>query len=149
LRYLTAADTTWIVEYYRNDAGYTRREMQDFFGLVDSGLSRFQSTGSDALLEQAAAAASAGYARPQAMRRYAYVRVSQKDPFDILYFTPAITSIVNLSDGSFSFAPEILYTGITNVELRLRFFLLHGRDNTDFGEKQNARRLEFRARLYF
>jgi hypothetical protein len=54
-----------------------------------------------------------------------------------------------VSDGSFSFAPEVLYTGITNVELRLRFFLLHGRENTDFGEKQNSRRVEFRARLYF
>jgi hypothetical protein len=149
LRYLTATDATWIVEYYRNDAGYTRQEMQDFFGFVDSGLAQFGATGSDAPLKRAAAAASAGYARPQAMRRYAYVRVSQKDPFDILYFTPAITSIVNMSDGSFSFAPEVLYTGITNVELRLRFFLLQGRENTDFGEKQNARRVEFRARLYF
>ena len=83
------------------------------------------------------------------MRRYAYLRVSQKDPFDILYFTPAITSIVNVSDGSFSFVPELLYTGITNVELRFRFFLLHGRDRTDLGERQNARRLELRARLYF
>jgi hypothetical protein len=149
LRYLTARDTTYILEYYRNGAGYTRGEMQDFFGLVDNGLAQFRSSGSNALLERATAAGSAGYARPQAMDRYAYLRISQKDPFDILYFTPAVTSIVNLSDGSFSFSPELLYTGITNVELRLRFFLLHGRENTDFGEKQNARRLEFRARLYF
>ena len=83
------------------------------------------------------------------MNRYAYLRVSQKDPLDILYFTPALTSIVNLSDGSFSVAPELLYTGITNLELRLRMFLLHGGENTDFGEKQNARRVEFRARFYF
>jgi hypothetical protein len=148
-RYLTENDTTWILEYYRNDAGYTKREMQDFFGLVDDGLAQFRSTGSDALLDRANAAASAGYARPQAMRRYAYLRVSQKDPFDILYFTPAVTSIVNVSDGSFSVTPELLYTGITNVELRLRLFLLQGRENTDFGEKPNARRVEFRARLYF
>jgi hypothetical protein len=148
-RYLTGNDATWIVEYYRNDAGYTKREMQDFFGFVDSGLAQFQSTGSDALLDRANAAASAGYARPQAMRRYAYLRISQKDPFDILYFTPAVTSIVNVSDGSFSITPELLYTGITNVELRLRLFLLHGRENADFGEKQSARRLELRARLYF
>ena len=148
-RYLTEQDTTYILEYYRNDAGYTKHEMEAFFGFVDNGLAQFRSTGSDALLERAAAAASAGYARPQAMDRYAYLRISQKDPFDILYFAPAVTSIVNLTDGSFSVTPELLYTGITNVELRLRFFLLHGRENTDFGEKQNARRVEFRARLYF
>jgi hypothetical protein len=149
VRYLTANDATWILEYYRNEAGYTQREMQDFFTFVDDGLGRFQSTGSTSVLERAKAAASAGYARPQAMNRYAYLRVSQKDPFDILYFTPAITSIVNLSDGSFSVTPELLYTGITNVELRLRMFLLQGGENTDFGEKPNSRRVEFRARLYF
>jgi hypothetical protein len=142
-------ETTWIFEYYRNDAGYTEREMQDFFGLVDNGLAQLRATGSDALLQRADAAASTGYGRPQAMRRYAYLRIAQKDAFDILYFAPALTSIVNLSDGSFSITPEVLYTGITNVELRLRFFLLHGRENTDFGEKTNARRVEFRARLYF
>lgn len=148
-RYLTEKETTWIFEYYRNDAGYAEREMQDFFGLVDNGLAQFRATGSDALLQRADTAASTGYARPQAMRRYAYLRVSQKDAFDILYFAPALTSIVNVSDGSFSITPELLYTGITNVELRLRLFLLHGRENTDFGEKTNARRVEFRARLYF
>ena len=83
------------------------------------------------------------------MERYLYVRVSQKDPFDILYFTPAITSIVNLSDRSYSVAPELTYTGITNVELRLRLFWLKGSELTDFGEKQNARRIEFRARWFF
>jgi hypothetical protein len=148
-RYLTGSDTTWIVEYYRNDAGYTKREMRDFFGFVDDSLAQSPAIGSDALVARATAAAVSGYARPQAMRRYAYLRVSQKDPFDILYFSPAVTAIVNVSDGSFSVSPELLYTGFTNVELRLRLFLLHGRKNTDFGEKQNARRVEFRARLYF
>jgi hypothetical protein len=60
-----------------------------------------------------------------------------------------VTSIVNLSDGSFSVSPELTYTGFTNVELRLRFFALGGGDRTDFGEKLSRRRIEFRARLYF
>jgi hypothetical protein len=148
-RYLTSNDTTYIAEYYRNGAGYTKAEMQDFFALVDSGLAQYEATGSDGLLEGASATARSGYGRAQPMQRYLYLRVSQKDPFDILYFTPAITSIVNLTDGSFSIAPELTYTGITNVELRLRFFALGGGDRTDFGEKQTSRRLELRARLYF
>ena len=45
--------------------------------------------------------------------------------------------------------PELAYTGFTNVELRLRFFYLKGRNLSDFGEKANARRLELRARFYF
>lgn len=149
VRYLTESDTTWIAEYYRNGTGYGEAEMREYFRLVDAGVEQWQQAGIDTLLQRAAAAARAGYARPQPMGRYAYLRVSQKDPFDLLYFTPAITSIVSLSDRSYSVAPELLYTGYTNVELRLRFFWLKGREFTDFGEKQNARRIELRARLYF
>jgi hypothetical protein len=148
-RYLTANDATWIVEYYRNGAGYTQPEAEAFYGFVDTGLAQRASTGSAALLTRAEAAARSGYGRPQAMQRYAYLRVTQKDPFDILYLTPGLTSIVNLVDGSFSIAPEVTYTGITNLELRLRFFALGGGGHTDFGEKQNSRRIELRARLYF
>jgi hypothetical protein len=54
------------------------------------------------------------------MRDYLYLRISQKEPFDILYFTPSITWIYNVNDESYSLAPELLYTGITNFELRLK-----------------------------
>jgi hypothetical protein len=147
-RYLTANDTTFIAEYYKNGAGYTQSEMQDFFGFVENSL-QGPGTAAAELVRRVSAAAQGGYARAQPMQRYFYLRVSQKDPFDFLYFTPALTSIVNLSDGSFSVSPEITYSGVTNVELRLRFFALGGGDRTDFGEKLNRRRVELRARLYF
>jgi len=148
-RYLTANETTFIMEYYRNGAGYSEPELQDFFRLVDNGLTQLATTGTETLLQRAAAAAQGGYGRPQAMQKYLYFRASHKEPFDILYFTPAVTAIVALQDGSFSLSPEMLYTGITNVELRARFFFLQGGGYTDFGEKQNRRRLELQARLYF
>ena len=148
MRYLTTNDTTIIAEYYKNGLGYTQSEMEDFFSFATSAFQAPPGTTSE-FFRRVSSAAQAGYARAQPMQRYFYVRVSQKDPFDILYFTPALTSIVNLSDGSFSVAPEVLYTGFTNVELRLRFFALGGGDRTDFGEKLNSRRVELRARLYF
>ena len=148
-RYLTANDTTFIAEYYKNGAGYTQLEMENFFGFVENSVSSQPGAGADALVRRASAAAQSGYARAQPMQRYFYLRVSQKDPFDLLYFTPALTSIVNLADGSFSVSPEITYTGVTNVELRLRFFALRGGERTDFGEKLNRQRVELRARLYF
>ncbi len=52
--------------------------------------------------------------------RYRYLRARQKEPFDIVYFTPSATLIANLDDRSWSLTPELLYTGITNPELRLR-----------------------------
>lgn len=149
LRHLSERDTTTIVEYYRNGAGYTQDEMRSFYGLVNSGYTQFLNTANPSLLQRALALSQGGYGSPNSGRDYLYLRVSQKEPFDILYFTPAVTLISNLGDRSFSVTPELLYTGITNVELRLRALFLAGGANTDFGEKQNSRRLELMARIYF
>ncbi|MEN6587113.1 MAG: hypothetical protein ABFE02_13830 [Sulfuricella sp.] len=149
LRYLSENDTTTIIEYYRNGTGYTQAQADDFYHLVDNGVAQFQSTASDALLQRALSLSQGSYGRPNAMRRYLYARISQKEPFDILYFTPSVTAIVNLDDRSFSLTPELLYTGITNLELRFRLYALNGGSQTEFGEKQNLRRVELMARYYF
>jgi hypothetical protein len=140
LRYLTDNDTTWIAEFYRNGTGFTETQLADFSALVDSG---------DPLLFNKAKQISPAYSRANAGERYAYVKVSQKEPFDIVYFTPSLTLIANLADKSWSLTPELLYAGITNLDLRLRGTWLHGRPGSDFGEKQNERKLELMARLYF
>jgi hypothetical protein len=57
--------------------------------------------------------------------------------------------MMNLNDGSCSLTPELLYAGIINLELRLRAGFIIGTRNTEFGEKQNDYRLEFRAGYYF
>jgi hypothetical protein len=77
------------------------------------------------------------------------LRVSQKEPFDTLYFTPAITTIVNLHDSSFSLSPELIYTAVTNLEVRLKGSWLQGERYSEYGEKQNDYRLELRVRYYF
>lgn len=42
-----------------------------------------------------------------------------------------------------------MYTGINNLELRARLYLLQGGAGTDFGEKANSRKVEVYARYYF
>lgn len=149
LRYLTARDTTWIIEYYRNGSGFREEEMQNFFRYADSAYGQFLATGNDTALQRASNLSRTGVARPNPGRNYGYLRVSQKEPFDILYFTPALTLIANTDDRSFSIAPELLYTGINNLELRARAFFLSGGAGSEFGERPNKRRLELQARLYF
>ena len=83
------------------------------------------------------------------MRNYVYLRASQKEPFDILYFTPALTTIVNVGDRSVVVIPELTYSPRTNLELRLRGVALVGDRRTEYGEKQNDYRLELRVRYYF
>jgi len=83
------------------------------------------------------------------MRDYLYLRISQKEPFDILYFTPSLTGIYNINDKSFSIGPELLYTGVKNLELRLRTNFLIGGSRTEYGEKRNDSLIELRVRRYF
>ena len=50
--------------------------------------------------------------------------------------------------GSRSITPELLYTGITDIDLRLRVSWLMGGAGAEFVDKQNSRRLELMARYY-
>ena len=149
IRYLTKSDTTFICEYYRNGTGLTGKDMEGFFGFVNNGYNAYILSNNETLLKKANTMTKGNYGRPNPMRDYMYLRISQKEPFDILYFTPSITCIYNINDKSYSISPEILYTGITNLDLRLKAAFLAGTNNSEFGEKQNDCRIEFRARYYF
>jgi hypothetical protein len=149
LRYLTAGDTTYIAEVYHNGTGYSESEADQFYRLVDTAFTQLQQTGSSPLLPKALALGQGSYARPFAGENYLYFRAQSKDALGIVYFTPAVTAMMNLQDRSYQITPELQYSGITNLELRVRLFLLRGASSTDFGEKQNSRKLEFYARYYF
>jgi len=150
IRYLTKNDTTYIVEYYRNGTGYTSVEMRDYFSFVDTSYDQYTTTGDTGPLTKAISMNQQGaYGRMNPATNYLYFRISQKDPFDILYYTPAITLIANIDDKSFSLTPEITYTGITNLELRLRTGIIAGTRGSEYGEKQNDYRADLRMRYYF
>ncbi|MBW2329151.1 MAG: hypothetical protein JRF04_05975 [Deltaproteobacteria bacterium] len=149
LRYLSKNDITSIIEYYHNDAGYTEEESERFFQLVTDGENRFLASGSDVLLEMAKDISRHGYGKPQPGRNYLYARFTQKEPFDILYFSPGLNTIINLEDKSYSISPELVYTRFTNLEFRMRFSYLNGGTFTEYGEKTNSNKLELRARYFF
>jgi len=149
IRYLTEKETTYIIEYYYNSTGFTSGEMRDYFKFINNSYDSYVSTGSDALVNKATTITEGNYGRPNTMKDYLYFRASQKEPFDILYFTPAVTGIINLNDRSLSLSPELMYTGITNLEMRLKTSLLAGQGNSEYGEKLNDYRAELRVRYYF
>jgi hypothetical protein len=149
LRYLAENDVTSIIEYYHNGDGYSEEEMQRFMQAAFKGYAQYLSTGSAQLLQQASGLNEAGYGRPQPGRDYLYARLSVKEPFDVLYFTPALSAIVNLDDQSISLSPEAMYTGITNLEMRLKFTWLHGDHFSEYGEKSSQNKVEMRLRYFF
>jgi len=149
LRYLTEGELTAILEYYHNGTGYSDDELAAIASTVHQAYDQYQVDGDPSRLRQLRSSFQPSLMQANPGRNYLYLRLSQSQPFDILYWTPALTVMTNLDDGSYSLAPELLYTGITNLELRARVFWLHGTRLSDFGEKQNERRLELRLRLYF
>lgn len=149
IRYLTPWDMTCILEYYHNGTGYNHSEMKDYFSFIDKGYDLFLQKGNDSLLKKAGSVTEGNYGRVNPSKDYLYLRISQKEPFNILYFTPAITGIMNLNDRSLSVSPELLYEGIKNLEIRLKLMGLFGGKGTEFGEKANDYRLELRVRYYF
>jgi hypothetical protein len=149
IRYLTSWDMTLIFEYYRNGGGFSRLEMKDYFSFIDTAYDFYQSKGNPSLLRKAGSVTQGNYGRPNPMKDYLYLRVTQKEPFNILYFTPGLTTILNPNDRSFSLSGELLYTGFTNWELRLKGMSLIGQRGSEFGEKQNDYRIELRVRYYF
>jgi len=149
LRYLTESETTTIFEYYHNATGFTEMEMGDYYSFIDQGYATYLSSGDASGLKRASNIAGNHYSQKNPMKDYLYLRVSQKEPFDMLYFTPSLTSILNVNDHSFSLGPECLYTGIENLELRLRTTFLVGNSYTEFGEKQDDFWVGLRARYHY
>lgn len=149
IRYLTSNRITLIAEYYHNGGGIGKDDAQNVFRFVDRAYDRFLTTGDSSQLAQAARLSQGTLATAKPMRDYFYFRASWSEPFDILYFTPAVFSIVNLKDGSLSVTPELIYTPKTNLQLRLRSAFLVGGRNTEFGEKLNDYKVELRVRYFF
>jgi hypothetical protein len=149
IRHLTTFDLTTIIEYYHNGLGFSGDDMKNYYAYITRGYNTYQTTGNATILGNAQQMAEGGYGRFSAMGNYLYVRFSQKEPFDILYFTPALTWMMNADDQSWSLTPELLYTGFTNWEFRIRSGFIVGARNSDFGEKQNDYRIELRVGYYF
>jgi len=149
IRYLTSQDTTYIFEYFRNGQGYTRDEMKDYFAFIEAGYQDYISSGSMADLGASRQYGSQFYNKQTVMQDYLYLKVSQKEPFDILYFTPSVTCIYNINDKSGSITPQIIYTPITNLEFELKTTFLLGKDYTEYGEKVNDYKVYAAVKYYF
>lgn len=149
IRYLTANEVTFIIEYYHNGGGIGENDARNFFRFVDLAYDVYTSTGDASRLAEASQLYNKALAESKPMRDYLYCRASWKEPFDILYFTPSVTSIVNLADWSLSFSPEFVYSPKTNLEFKLLGAFLMGGEHTEYGEKQYDYKIELRIRHYF
>jgi len=148
-RYLTETDLTAIFEYYHNGEGVDPGDLNNLNVYIDRAYDNYQQTGNRSLFGPINRLTKEGFSWRNPLKDYLYLRLTQKEPFDILYFTPAFTTIVAMNDWSFNLMPELNYNPITNLEMRLRGIIPVGGDQTEYGEKQSDWRVEFRLRYYF
>lgn len=149
VRYLNATDTTFIVEYYHNGAGYSRDELDDFYTYQEAAFDQWQATGNATVMQRANQITRPYYQQRNFGEDYFYLKISQKEPFDLLYFNPWVAAVVNLQDTSFNLQPGATWTPVTNLELNLRVGIPVGPSQTEFGEKPEALRPEIWMRYYF
>jgi hypothetical protein len=147
-RYLTEDETTYLLEYYHNGEGYTASQLETYYDYVHTAYNTYQATGNAADLNKSKKVSS-DYNRSSVGQDYLYFRVSQKEPFDILYLNTTATVIMNLGDRSLSLNPEASYMLTSDIELRPRLILPIGGSDTEFGNKLNAAKGELRCVYYF
>ncbi|AOY59785.1 MULTISPECIES: hypothetical protein [Desulfococcus] len=148
-RYLNTIDTTFIAEYYHNGAGYDRGEIEDVFVLKKAAFREWQTTGDASVMERIARTTRPYDRQRNPGKDYGYIKISQKEPFDLLYFTPWVAAVVNLRDFSFNLQPGLTWAPVTDLELNLRVGIPIGPAYTEFGEKPDTYRPEVWVRYYF
>ncbi|MBN1356710.1 hypothetical protein JXA40_10660 [bacterium] len=144
-RYLTPSNTTIIFEYLHNDKGYTENEMENFFEAFDSAMADQDAS----LLSTLKSFQKDNLTGQFLMKDYFYLKVSQPEPFDILYFTPFAYVIYNLNDGSCRMGLELNYSRFENLEIILRQNHFPAHRKTEFGEKATGYKIEFYIKWYF
>ncbi len=149
IRYLTNHETTYIFEYFRNGQGYSKDEMKDYFALVKNGYIEYINTENMAKLSKSMQYGSLFYNKQNVMKDYLYLKMSQKEPFDILYFTPSVACVYNINDESGSITPQLIYAPITNFEFELKINFLLGKNHTEYGGKLNNCKGDATVKYYF
>jgi hypothetical protein len=149
LRYLNKYDTTFIVEYYRNGKGFSEEEMTEYFKFTENAYNTYLSTGNEKKMKKSLSLSKNYFGEKNYMKDYIYFKATQKEPFDILYFNPSLAVMFNVADASCSITPELLYTPISNLELRLKSTFFQGSSYSEFGEKPFDYKVEFSVKYYF
>jgi hypothetical protein len=148
LRYRTESDFNVIAEYYYNGAGNSEAAQRQFYECVHRA---WEADDPDLLagLPLKEDLDQGPFTKPNPMRRYVNLRAWWDEPFNLLYFVPTIQVLYNLDDHSYSISPELNYDGFDDFSMRLRLTLPIGDTLTEWGEKPNDYKVEFRLRYYF
>jgi len=144
-RWLNNWNITTIGEYYRNEAGLSKAEFEEYHDFLANAVA----PGNSIAVPGALNTSKIYFSNPNLMREYLYLKVSWQEPFNWLYFTPAVQLLYNLADRSYSAGLPLSYKPITNLEFVFWPAVFAGGETTEYGSKQYEGKAEFWARFYF
>lgn len=145
IRYLNEWNTTVIAEYYHNGFGMSKNEFESYQNYLLKGIA----IGTPDAIQQTLGINQTYFKSNTLMRDYLYVKLTQPEPFDWLYFTPSIYTIYNLQDNSFLLSANFIYKPETNLEFIIWHTYMFGKDTSEFGSRQVEQKIELWMRVYF
>ena len=129
-RILFATNTTIILEYLHNGSGLTEGQMKNLYNAADL-------------------AVSGNLSKQFLMKDYLYLKLSQPEPFNILYFTPSVYILYNINDKSRMVGGDLNYSRFENINLKLKCNLMFGDTDSEFGEKTSSQKISFQVEYIF
>ena len=129
---------TVITEYYRNDAGLTKDEFQNYLDFLQQRLD----SGNQSQINQALGYSQQNFKDKTLMQEYLYLDVQKPEPFDWLYFTPSVSVIYNIQDQSQSLSFTLSYKPVTNIELLFKPTFMIGDEDTEYGSQPFKKKVE-------
>lgn len=145
LRYLLESNTTLIAEYYHTDFGMSASAFEGYNRFLTSTVQSNNSV----FIQQASKINQTYFRGTNLSKDYLYIKLTQPEPFDWLYFTPSIFTIFNLEDKSYLLSATLNYKPITNVEFILWPTLISGERSTEYGSKAFQQKVEIWMRVFF
>ncbi len=143
INYTLPKNISWILEYYHQDQGYSRREWQRVIDQVKFASSYFETP----LAELAQGNVLWGlnvFSARGALRDYLmnYLDIPVTQNVEL-----KSTSLINLNDGSLVTIPEIAVTIKNHFTFYARSFIFKGKKNSEYGELFQSHSIEGGMRL--
>jgi len=145
MRYLNRINTTFIIEYYHNNLGFSKNEFNSFLSYLQNSVDSEDVN----LINMAKLNLSTHFRSKTLMKDYLYLKIIQPEPFGWLYTSVSLFSIYNVADKSFNLSPQFTYKPFTNFEFLLWPTLFFGGNEIEYGSKQFKQKVEVWLRFYF
>ena len=144
-RFLSSQNTTFIGEYYHNENGLTKDEYLSYVSFINTQVN----SGSSEAVRQALQYSQTYFNSTNLKKDYFYFKITQPEPFNLLYFNPSLYFIFNLNDGSFIASAPLSFERFENVEFLMQPTLIVGSNGTEYGDKQFQSKIEACVKFYF